>query len=1443
MIGNVVSCGRYHQNWGIRVALICLTILPALTTRQAAWAADEPVENLRTTIGTTPWTPPDPRQRIIYGTDDRIDVFQETNPQRVALAASTCALISNDMLFDNGDGTITITPSGFTVAGLPPCPGEAFATQPTAAFCSGFMVGSDLIVTAGHCVDGVSGLADFSFVFGFDMLDQFTPALRVNRNQVYSGSELLSWDPGGILDHALVRVGRPITAPNAAPLPFRTGGIIGNSDPVGAIGHPVGLPKKIAFGDTTIVRNNTNGAFFTANLDTYGGNSGSPVFNQMTGVVEGILVRGLPDFSLGEACFQSNVIPDLFGSEAVTRITVIPLSLLRGSLDVTRVGVSLYRDSLTPAASAIYNEILGHFVDAVFEATEGQHLIQNVTIFQDGQPTRDDPPTIQILGANPLTLDANTVYVENGAAAFDLVDGDLTSSVQIVGGVNTSVAGTYFVSYVVSDSTGHLAVATRTVTVVGKPPVIQVLGGFGTASNPLYILVNSVYRDQEDPGALATDITDGDLTSLIDTDGLPVDTTEEGTAFVTYSVSDSQGNFVQATREVRILPDNFDDPLIIILGSNPITIDAGTPYFDPGALATDATDGDVSSRIVVDNPVDSNIAGVYQVSYVVTDLDGNPGQATRIVNVIGKDPVITILGSNPATVELGAQYVDAGAAAFDVSDGSLTAQMITFDLVDPMTPGVSFVLYDVIDSQGNEVTAVRTVNVVGSLDKMQDANIQWLQRGVPSVQTAGGIGTPGGQITMYDVFEGGLAGADLDFLADAETRRAAGYVLAGLWLQYALGLGGEFVERSGDIAVRNSLLADPFTPATAADATGLNISATLDGVATGGQFDVLEHTAATPQHRLFGVSSWATIAQTYGRDPKSARLVSKRERTIFPELAISAPVGAAPPATNLPSVPTGSFGGARFIDAGSAPLARSFVRIGTENTLPVVAGARFRALNSCSPGRQVDVDVDSLAPLTFEFPVDAGIQTLFVTVSSPCFRDLTNLSAMLIDPLGREVLPQPVSQASQLHFVKSPSVVGQWTLRLSARSFSVEAIQVDVYGATAGDTHRLSASLTQRPASSSSTTVSYPEPIALHVTDSLGRAVAGVALTGNLTIPTGGETAVAFADDGRSPDLIANDGVYSATPPYFQNGSYQLELSAFDEFGNSRYTSQGTNRSPSLGGVGAVNTPAPADENVGEPFMRTIFFNFAVADLGRDDHGNGSLEATLLPLNNADIPGKMDLSSDEDYFRIDVVAGQNPADIVARLTEISGGGSFLLRLLAADGFTEIARASAGPSRYLMIRRNLVTGTYFLRVSPQGALVGDTYSVSAGPPIASDTGSFGVAVNVPSGGGGGGGGGGGCFIATAAYGTPLELEIEALRIVRDSHLLTNSVGAAFSDAYYRVSPPIANWVAQNAVARHAVRGVLDLMLHPAWVLMTVTSLALAAGTVRASRLALARKKRQ
>jgi hypothetical protein len=79
----------------------------------------------------------------------------------------------------------------------------------------------------------------------------------------------------------------------------------------------------------------------------------------------------------------------------------------------------------------------------------------------------------------------------------------------------------------------------------------------------------------------------------------------------------------------------------------------------------------------------------------------------------------------------------------------------------------------------------------------------------------------------------------------------------------------------------------------------------------------------------------------------------------------------------------------------------------------------------------------------------------------------------------------------------------------------------------------------------------------------------------------------------------------------------------------------------------------------------------------------------------------------------------------------------------------------------------------------------------------------------SGGGAVSSGGGGCFIATAAFGSPLAGQVEILRQFRDRYLLTNDLGRKFVSWYYRNGPAAANYIKDKPLVKAAVR----LALYP------------------------------
>ena len=258
-------------------------------------SSDELVEKLRSV------------EKVIYGVDDRKEVYEITNSQIKDNINSVVALIRNDSINDNGDGKSTIRTKIFGVA-RNLCENEKFYNQPIAPFCSGFLVSKDLIATAAHCVENPEDLKSIRFVFGFRMKNEKEGPMVIDNSDIYEGESIVQrvFDDDGP-DWAIIKLKRNVVE-NHKPVVLRRSGKIRDNESVYVIGHPVGLPTK--FADGANVRNNSNESFFVCNLDTYGGNSGSPVFNSSTHELEGILVRGETDFIVTEnGCRKSNVCP------------------------------------------------------------------------------------------------------------------------------------------------------------------------------------------------------------------------------------------------------------------------------------------------------------------------------------------------------------------------------------------------------------------------------------------------------------------------------------------------------------------------------------------------------------------------------------------------------------------------------------------------------------------------------------------------------------------------------------------------------------------------------------------------------------------------------------------------------------------------------------------------------------------------------------------------------------------------------------------------------------------------------------------------------------------------------------------------------------------------------------------------------------------------------
>ncbi|MBL6991078.1 MAG: trypsin-like peptidase domain-containing protein [Bacteriovoracaceae bacterium] len=271
--------------------------------------------------------------KVIYGVDNRQDIYQLDRADFKDWSNSTAALVHN----------LRIRPkeNGYLMKGKPLqkygyCSDERFVTQPTPVSCTGFLVGEDLLVTAGHCILAVDDCRIYKWVFGYKMKDAQNIDNHILDENVYRCVEVIerTVSQRDENDYILLRLDRKVEG--RKPLAFRSEGVVSSDANLVVIGHPFGLPLKVADGGR--VRSNYKQYSFVTTLDAYHGNSGSPVIDEETGIVEGILVKGEDDFVFDSdrGCKRSKVCGrHSCDGETVTRITAIKsLSNLRGELSL-----------------------------------------------------------------------------------------------------------------------------------------------------------------------------------------------------------------------------------------------------------------------------------------------------------------------------------------------------------------------------------------------------------------------------------------------------------------------------------------------------------------------------------------------------------------------------------------------------------------------------------------------------------------------------------------------------------------------------------------------------------------------------------------------------------------------------------------------------------------------------------------------------------------------------------------------------------------------------------------------------------------------------------------------------------------------------------------------------------------------------------------------------
>lgn len=179
------------------------------------------------------------------------------------------------------------------------------------------------------------------------------------------------------------------------------------------------------------------------------------------------LVETIAAFTFPATITLSNLSQNCDGTAKSATATTTPPGL---TVNLT------YNGSASQPTSAGSYTVVGTINDATYQGSATNTLVITDT----------NPPTLLLLGANPMTNTCGSPFTDPGATASDTCAGNLTGSITTNGSVNINIPGTYTVTYSVTDPSGNSVTNSRTVVVLGTatatPLSDQVVCAGGTAA-------------------------------------------------------------------------------------------------------------------------------------------------------------------------------------------------------------------------------------------------------------------------------------------------------------------------------------------------------------------------------------------------------------------------------------------------------------------------------------------------------------------------------------------------------------------------------------------------------------------------------------------------------------------------------------------------------------------------------------------------------------------------------------------------------------------------------------------------------------------------------------------------------------------------------------------------------------------------------------------------
>ena len=415
--------------------------------------------------------------------------------------------------------------------------------------------------------------------------------------------------------------------------------------------------------------------------------------------------------------------------------------------------------------------------EVTYKVTDSHGASSTKTILVTVNPKMESLNEVPTIKAEDKTITVGDKFdVKKDVTATDKEDGDLTDKIEVIRNkVDTGKAGTYEVTYKVTDS--HGASSTKTILVTVNPKMESLNEVPTIKAEDKTITVGDKFDVKKD--VTATDKEDGDLTDKIEVVKNDVDTTKSGTYEVVFKVTDSKGASKKKTVYVTVNPKMEEINWIPVISASDRALTVGDVFnVMDGVSASDHEDGDITGSVVVESSnVDTNTVGSYQVTYRVTDSQG--ASSTKTITVIVNPKMeeinwIPVISASDRVLTVGDVFnVMDGVSASDHEDGDVTGSVVVESSnVDTNTVGSYQVTYRVTDSQG--ASSTKTITVIVN-PKMEALNEVPVINAVDKILTVGDTFDVKKDVTASDAEDGNLTDKIEVIRNEVDTGKAGTY--------------------------------------------------------------------------------------------------------------------------------------------------------------------------------------------------------------------------------------------------------------------------------------------------------------------------------------------------------------------------------------------------------------------------------------------------------------------------------------------------------------------------------------------------------------------------------------------------------------------------------------------------------------------------------------------